>query len=236
MTNWAPKRFWTQATTDAADGGFSVQLDGRAVRTPAKTLLVVPTQPLAQAIAQEWDAQEKQVDPTTMPLTRMANSALDKVTPQQDAVADMLAEYGGSDLICYRADYPAGLVERQKTAWDPWLAWAANVLDAPLVTQSGVMPVAQPDGSLVRLRAALQGYSAFELAAVHDLITITGSMVLGLATAHGKLDASEAWRLSRVDEDWQIAEWGEDEEAAELAARKRDDLALADRFLRLCQD
>lgn len=234
MTDWALKRFWTAAKAVTVDGGHAVELDGRPIRTPAKVMLVVPTKELAQALAAEWDAQTDQVNPETMPHTRMANSAIDKVVPQFDAVADMLAEYGGSDLICYRATHPDGLTAKQTANWDPWLAWSANALDAPLITTSGVMPVDQPAASLSNLRRTLGSYTPFQLAAVHDLVTITGSLVLGLAVAHGKLSADAAFDLSRIDEDWQIAEWGEDEEATALAARKRTDLLMAEQFLGMC--
>ena len=234
MSDWAPKRFWKTATAEATEGGFTVALDGRAVRTPAKAPLVVPTHAMAAALAAEWDAQDGKVDPGTMPVTRMANSAIDKVAVQKPAVVAMLAEYGGSDLLCYRATHPAGLIEKQAESWDPWLAWAANALDAPLVTVSGVMPVAQPAASLSRLHDRLAAFDPFALAAVHDFVAITGSLVLGLAMADGKLSATAAFPLSRIDEDWQIAAWGEDEEAAELAARKRADLIAAETFFRLC--
>ena len=234
MSAWSARRFWTTASAVPVEGGFTVHLDGRPVRTPLKSPLVLPTLALAEAVAAEWQAQEGTVKPETMPFTRMANSAVDKVKPQFVAVADMLAEYGGSDLLCYRAEGPAELVARQAQEWDPLLDWASAELGAALRTTTGVMPVTQPESSLAALRSLVHGFGAFQLAAFHDLVAITGSLVLAMAVTRGRIDVAEAWRLSRIDEDWQIALWGEDEEAAEVAARKRADLVQADRFFTLC--
>ena len=234
MSTWSARRFWTTASAVPVEGGFTVQLDGRPVRTPLKSPLVLPTLALAEAVAAEWQAQDGTVKPETMPFTRMANSAVDKVKPQFVAVADMLAEYGGSDLLCYRAEGPAELVARQAEEWDPLLDWASAELGAALRTTTGVMPVTQPESSLAALRSLVHGFGAFQLAAFHDLVAITGSLVLAVAVTRGRIDVAEAWRLSRIDEDWQIALWGEDEEAAEVAARKRADLVQADRFFTLC--
>lgn len=234
MSAWSARRFWTTASAVPVDGGFTVHLDGRPVRTPLKSPLVLPTLALAEAVAAEWQAQDGTVKPETMPFTRMANSAVDKVKPQFVAVADMLAEYGGSDLLCYRAEGPAELVARQAEEWDPLLDWASAELGAALRTTTGVMPVTQPESSLAALRSLVHGFGAFQLAAFHDLVAITGSLVLAMAVTRGRIDVAEAWRLSRIDEDWQIALWGEDEEAAEVAARKRADLVQADRFFTLC--
>lgn len=234
MSVWAARRFWTAATAVPVDGGYTVQLDARPVRTPLKVPLVLPTIALAKAVAAEWQAQEKAVNPETMPFTRTANSAIDKVRPQFAAVADMLADYGGSDLLCYRAEGPAGLVARQAQSWDPLLDWARDDLAAPLRQATGVMHVAQPEASLAALRHQVQAMSAFQLAAFHDLVAISGSLVLALAVARGRITADEAWTRSRVDEDWQISLWGEDAEAAEAAARKREALLQADRFYGLC--
>jgi chaperone required for assembly of F1-ATPase len=234
MSLWTPKRFWTTAAVVPDEGGFAVQLDGKPVRTPLKAALVLPTQGLAQAVAAEWQAVEGKVNPATMPLTRMANSAIDKVTPHFAAVADMLADYGGSDLLCYRALQPQALQDRQAEAWDPLLTWAADTLGAPLHPTRGVMPLPQPQASLAALRQAVHALTPFQLAAFHDLVALSGSLVLALAVTRGRLDAETAWTLSRIDESWQIAEWGEDAEAAEVAALKRADFLRADRFFGLC--
>lgn len=234
MSAWTPRRFWTAAGVVPAEGGFTVALDDKPVRTPLKAMLVLPTEALAHEIVAEWQAVEGKVDPARMPFTRMANSAIDKVAPQIEAVAAMLAEYGGSDLICYRAERPAGLVAQQAERWDPLLAWAAADLSAPLVATSGVMHRAQPEPSLAALHRAVRAFTPFQLTAFHDLVALSGSLVLALAVTRGRLGAEEAWALSRIDEAWQIQEWGEDEEAAEVAALKRGDFLRADRFFGLC--
>ena len=231
MTDWAPKRFWTQAEAVPRDAGFTVELDGRPVKTPYKSALIVPTRAMAEAIAAEWQAQTDLIDPTTMPATRAANSAIDKVAAQHADVVDLLAAYGENDLLCYRAAQPEALVAAQSAAWDPWLAWAAQALDAPLRVTVGVMPVDQPAESLARLRARVAGFDNFELTGFHDLVQLSGSLVLAFAVAMGKLTAAEAWSLSRIDEDFQISQWGDDAEAAEVAAIKRQAFIDAHAFM-----
>lgn len=234
MSGWTAKRFWKAATAEPVEGGFAVHLDGRAVKTPAKRALVVPTRAMAEAIAAEWDAQEEKVDPATMPVTRSANAAIDKVATQFDEVAALIAEYGGTDLLCYRAEAPDELVARQANAWDPLLEWAEAELGARLEVTAGVLPKAQSEAALARMQAAVSAVDPFRMAALHDLVGITGSLVLGLAVARGRIDAGEAWVLSRIDEDWQAEQWGEDEEASATAAVKRDALQHAARFWELC--
>lgn len=235
MSGWAPKRFWKEAGVEAAEGGFAVRLDRRAVKTPAKAGLVVPTRALAEAIAGEWDAQAGVVRPETMPVTRAANSAIDKVMPQLDEVRALIAAYGGSDLLCYRAEGPEALAARQAAGWDPLLDWSAAALSAPLVATVGVVHVAQPPDSLERLAARVGRFTPFELAAVHDLVALSGSLVLGLAVCEGRLDADAAWTLSRIDEDWQAELWGRDAEAADAAALKHAAFLRAAAFFRLCR-
>lgn len=242
MSEWAPKRFWKAAqVTAGSEGGpeggpegFSVALDGRPVRTPAKAALILPTAAMAAAIAAEWDAQQGVLRPETMPMTRMANSAIDKVRVLQAAVVAEVAGFGASDLLCYRAEDPDELVQRQRQGWDPLLDWAATRLQAPLVQTGGIMPVAQPEASLARLTRAVEARDAFRLTALHDLVSITGSLVLGLAIAEGRLTPDEAWALARIDEDWQAEQWGVDEEAAAQAAYRRQALLDAARFHGLC--
>ncbi|MCP1168999.1 ATP12 family chaperone protein [Limimaricola litoreus] len=230
MSEWKAKRFWTQATVEPVEGGWQVLLDGRPVRTPAKAALVLPSERLARAIAEEWQAQGEKIDPRAMPATRTANSAIDKVSVQRDEVAEMLAAYGGSDMLCYRAEGPAELVARQSAEWDPLLDWAEARFDARLVSVAGVMPVAQDAAALERLAAPLRDMDPFALAAFHDLVALSGSLVLAHAVTEGHLGASEAWRLSRLDEEWQIEQWGEDEEAEALAQMKRAAFHDAARF------
>lgn len=235
MSNWKARRFWKAASIAPEGTGFAVLLDARPVKTPAKTALLLPTQALAELVSSEWDAQTGEVRPETMPATRMANSAIDKVRPQFAEVAEMLAEYAGSDLLCYRAEAPEALIDRQAAGWDPLLAWAAEVHGAPLVVTHGVIHVPQPPASLAALRAALFAQDEYRLAALHDLIAITGSLVLGLAVAAGRITAEEAFALSRIDEHWQAEQWGTDEEAAEMEAAKHRALTEAARFYELCR-
>jgi chaperone required for assembly of F1-ATPase len=235
MTDWKPKRFWKTATPEPCEGGFTVTLDGRYVKTPAKAALIVPTLPLAEAVAAEWDAQTGLVDPRTMPVTRSANAAIDKVRTQRAEVIGLLSEYGGTDLLCYRAAAPEGLVARQKQEWDSMLAWAEQELQVRLMVGEGVMHLPQPDDSLVKLQRELDAVDDFGLAAAHDLISLSGSLILALAVMRGRLDAARAWTISRVDEDWQIAQWGVDEEAAAAAEVKRAAFLHAERFFRLAR-
>jgi len=235
MSAWQPRRFWQNARVEPCDGGFTVRLDARPVRTPAKAALVVPSLTMASAIAAEWQAQQGTIKPETMPVTRSANAALDKIAPQFAEVAGLIAAYGASDLLCYRATGPAGLVARQAAAWDPMLAWAAEALAAPLAVTAGVTPITQPAASLARLTAKVHACTPVELAALHDLVMISGSLVLGLAVTHGHADARTIWQLSRIDEDWQIEQWGQDHEAGESAALRRAALIHAERFHHLCR-
>ena len=234
MSNWKTKRFWKEAVAEPCDGGFTVRLDARLVKTPLKAPLVLPTLAMAQAIAAEWDAQIGLIKPQTMPVTRAANSAIDKIVPQFNEVAGLLAAYGASDLICYRATDPQALVMRQAQAWDPMIAWAADTLHAPLIATAGVMHIAQDAGSLDRLQAQVFALDAFRLAGLHDLVAISGSLVLALAVSHRRLSGPEAWMLSRIDETWQQELWGIDEEAADLQALRERGFLDADRFYQLC--
>ena len=221
MSGWKAKRFWKEAQVVEEGTGFTVHLDGRPVRTPAKAPLIVPAKALAAEIAAEWDAQEGEIDPNTMPFTRSANAAIDKVRPQQAEVADMIADYGDSDLLCYRASTPEELAARQAAGWDPLLDWAAETLGARLTVAQGVMHVRQPAAALARLRDAVHAQGACPLTAFHDLVSLSGSLVLGLAVARHRLSAEEAWELSVIDETWQAEQWGDDDEAMAQAAIRR---------------
>ncbi|MEL7115402.1 MAG: ATP12 family protein [Pseudomonadota bacterium] len=218
--NWVPKRFWTAATAEAVAGGFSVRLDGRSVKTPAKSDFILPTLAMAEAAAAEWQAQDEVIDPATMPVTRSANAAIDKVAVQFDEVAKMLADYGDADLTCYRAAGPSGLVARQSAAWDPLLNWAADTYGARLLPVEGVMYAAQDPEALANLAQPLAAMTPFELTAMHDLVSLSGSLVIGLAAAAHLQPIDALWKTSRIDEDWQIEQWGEDEEASAHAQLK----------------
>lgn len=233
MTEWAARRFWTEVTVTGAETGFSIALDGRPVRTPGKTLLEVPSREMAEEVAAEWRAQEGVIDPRAMPFTRSANSALDKVAPQQAEVAAMLAAYGETDLLCHRAEHPERLVRRQAEAWDPVLDWAAGALGAKLEVAQGVMPVAQDPASLARLSAQVAAFDAFRLTGFHDLVALSGSLLLGFAVTEGFRSPPDAWELSRIDETFQAEEWGADEEAEAAAAARRAAFLHAARFFAL---
>ncbi len=233
MTEWKARRFWKQVTVEPRDGGYGVKLDDRPVKTPGKSDLAVPSRALAEEIAAEWAAQGEVIAPLTMPFTRAANSAIEKVTPQRFEVAEMLAAYGDSDLTCYRAGAPEGLVQRQAEAWDPLIEWAAETYGARLIPVEGVMHQPQPDAALAALSAEVHRMTPFELTGFHDLVSISGSLLIGLAATRDLLAVEELWKRSRVDETWQEEQWGVDEEAAELAAAKRTDFLRAHRFFHL---
>lgn len=230
MSEWKPKRFWKVATVTEVDGGFSIALDGRTLRTPAKAALILPTRALAEAIAGEWQAQEDELRPETMPLTRIANSAVDKVGPQQSEVAALLAAYAETDLLCHRAQAPEALVQRQSAAWDPLLDWAAAALEARLQPVAGVIAAPQDRRALDRLGARVGAFDPFELAAFHDLVTLTGSLILAFAVVGNVDDPETIWAASRIDETWQAEIWGTDEEAAENSEIKKQAFFDALRF------
>ena len=230
MSEWKAKRFWKEAQVVEAEGGFAVELDGRPVRTPLKSAMTLPSRAMAEAVAAEWDAQEGEIKPVSMPVTRAANAAIDKVTRQHGEVAEMLAAYGDSDLLCYRADSPQELVERQAEAWDPLLDWADATFGARLIPVEGVMHAPQNPRALERLAAPVHAMDAFRLTAFHDLVGISGSLVIGLAAIHEVKDIGTLWRLSRIDETWQEEQWGIDEDASAQAAMKESDFYAAKRF------
>jgi len=230
---WTAKRFWTDVSISETEGGFAVHLDARRVMTPGKLPLTLPTRPMAEAVAAEWAAQEGEIKPLTMSVTRAANSAIERVTPQHAQVAAMLAAYAETDLICHRADAPQALADRQGAAWDPLLAWVADTHGARLVPTVGILPADQPRQSLERLAAHVAALDAFRLTALHDLVALSGSLVIGLAVAQDHLDPETGWALSRIDEEWQIEQWGRDDEAEATAALKRQDFLRAKIFWRL---
>ncbi len=230
MTGWAARRFWEAASAEPVDAGFAIALDGRMVRTPGKALLVVPRRALAEAIAAEWDAQGEKIDPGTMPFTRMANSAIDKVTPQRRAVVEHLAAFADTDLLCYRAESPAALVARQAAVWDPYLDWAGQALGARLEPRAGVVHRPQSPAALARLRDHVEALEIFELTAFHDLVELAGSLVLAFATIHSLRSVTQIWEASRLDESWQIEQWGVDEEAQEAEKIRAESFSAAKRF------
>jgi chaperone required for assembly of F1-ATPase len=222
MTEWKTKRFWSRAEVAETGEDFAIRLDGRPVRTPLKSEVAMPSRALAEGVAAEWMAQGEVIDPLSMPLTRAVNAAIDKVRPQHREVALGLAGYAETDLLCYRADGPDALIARQDAAWDPMLDWASGSLGARLVTTAGILPVAQPANAVEALRRRAMALSEWELTALSEFVSLSGSFVLGLAAMEGH-DLADLWDRSRIDETWQIDRWGEDEdEAARVAARRRD--------------
>ncbi|MEZ5908956.1 MAG: ATP12 family protein [Hyphomicrobiaceae bacterium] len=227
-----PKRFYEKAEAGERDGAHVVLLDGRAARTPGRQLLALPTRALAERVAGEWAAQGATLEPLTMPLTRLINSVLEGVRGREREVAADIAQYARSDLVCYRADGPAGLCERQSRHWDPVVAWAEQRLGVRLMLATGIMPVDQAPALGAAMEAALAQRDTFALGALHVMTTLLGSALLALAVAEGQLSPATGWAASHVDEDWQIAQWGEDAEAAaRREARRREYLAAVDVLL-----
>jgi chaperone required for assembly of F1-ATPase len=221
------KRFYAHAGVVESPDGFAITLDGKAIRTPSGRALVAPTRGIADAIAAEWDAQKETIDPLIMPVTRFANSVVDAVVDRVDAVTDDIAKYFGSDLLFYRAGHPAELVAREAALWDPPLFWAAQTLGAHFILAEGIVHVRQPDQAVAAARAALPR-DPWSVAALHVVTTTTGSALLALALFGGVLDPPEVWASAHVDEDWNIEQWGVDEEvAARRAARLVDFTAAA---------
>lgn len=227
------KRFYKEAATRPAAGGTEVLLDGRPVKTPGRDALILQSGGLAEAIAAEWNAQGETIDPRSMPLTGLANAAIDRVVPDPDAFAAGLAKYGETDLLCYRADAPPGLIARQRQSWDPILAWARRRFDVDFEVTSGIIHRAQPQATIDRLAQAAASRTPFELAALSPLVTLSGSLIVALAIAEQALDLDSAWAAATIDEAWQAEKWGEDEEATTRMANRRAEFEAADRFLRL---
>ena len=226
------KRFWKVAEV-VEDGGFGIALDGRALKTPAKADLSLPTRRLAEAIAEEWRAAEETIDLRAMPLTGLANAAIDRVAPDSEAFAQGLARYGETDLLCYRAGTPADLAERQESAWGQLLDWARRRYDIDFAVTAGILHQPQPRATVERLGLAVAALDSFRLAGLAPLVTTGGSLVAALAVLEGAAAADEVWAAVSLDEQWQLEKWGADAEAvAALAGRRRDFMAAA-RFLDL---
>ncbi len=227
------KRFYKAVAVSAGAQGHTVALDGKAIRTPAKNDLTLPAAALAAAIAAEWRDQGDEVRPADMALMRLACTALDRVAAQRGAAIDEIANYAATDLLCYWAEGPAELCRRQAESWQPLLDWASRTFDAPLRTTRGVIPVAQDEAPLAKLRGAVAAYDLWMLTALHAATAASGSLILGLALAHEEIDADKAWGASRIDHDFQAQKWGADAEAAQAADTLRAALAAAARFMAL---
>ncbi|ACE91297.1 ATP12 family chaperone protein [Rhizobium phaseoli] len=230
-----PKRFYAEVAVAEHEGDFAITLDGKMVRTPARQVLAVPTEALAQLVAAEWRAQGEEIDPVTMPATRLVNTALDGVATNAQAIFEDILRFSSSDLLCYRADGPELLVERQRQRWDPVIDWAANDLGARFILIEGVMHHEQPREATAAFAVTLARHqSPMALAALHTITTLTGSAILALAFAEGRLTVEEVWSLAHLDEDWTIEHWGRDEEAEERRAKRFVEFkAAADVFFAL---
>ncbi|WP_137785085.1 ATP12 family protein [Sphingomonas sp. 3P27F8] len=222
------KRFWNEVSLDEGGG---VLLDGRTVRTPGRARLALPTAALAEVIAEEWRGVAETLDPRLMPLTGLANAAIDRIAPDPAPFVKDIARYAESDLTCYRAETPAELVARQKAAWNPLLDWARRRYDVHFETTAGVMHVDQPEATLARISDAVATYDPFALAALQTIVGATGTIVGTLALAEGVIDPDALWRAAQIDEDWQIEKWGDDELATRAREAKRADFDAATRFL-----
>lgn len=228
-----PKRFYKEAAVAATDTGFAVQLDGRAIKTPKRTSLAVPSEALARAIATEWNALGDLIDPEQLPLTKIANTAIDGVAGREREVHDDIVRYIGNDLLFYRAESPSALVARQAAAWDPILAWFADTYGAEFRTTAGIMPIEQNLVMVAKAASALSGATAMTLAPLHVMTTLTGSALLTIAHLEGRLTPDGVWSATHVDEDWQIDQWGADAEAEARRAHRRLELQSAADFLAL---
>jgi len=228
-----PKRFYDSAGVAETDDGFAVQLDGRTVRTPAKNILQLPTEPLAQLVRDEWQAQAKEIDPVSMPVTRLVNTAIDGVANDPQAVIEDLLRFAGTDLLCYRTEGPQRLVDRQADLWDPVIDWAHAALGARLVLAEGVIHVEQPREAINALGIHVAAYAnPIALASLHSMTSLTGSALLALAVAREFLSAEEAWSAAHVDEDWNLEQWGQDAEAAARRSFRWGEMQAADNALK----
>lgn len=228
-----PKRFYEDVSVASDGDRIAIFLDGRPIRTPGKSPLAVPSRTLAEAIADEWRRQGDHIDPRSMPLTRLGNTAIDGVAPNKDAVIDDILAHARTDLLCYRATGPEGLLAKQAEHWDPVVAWARDGLGAPLNLTEGIVHVDQPESSISALAREIGKFDAFGLAGLHVMTALTGSALLALAVAGGRLSVDAAWAAAHVDEDWQISQWGEDEEAKTRRQARKLDFDAAVRLLEL---
>jgi chaperone required for assembly of F1-ATPase len=227
------KRFYKEAKVTAAGDEFGVQLDGKPLLTPGKRELRVPCRALAEAIAAEWQGQGITVKPLELPLTRLVSTALDRVYPRRGDVIAEIAKYATTDLLCYRADEPRELIERQAQIWQPLLDWAEARFAASLTVTQGILPVEQDTVTLAAIERAIDAHDSLQLVALHLATTACGSVVLGLALLAERLSTEEAFAAAALDESFQIERWGEDAEQTLRRAALKEDIALAARFAAL---
>ncbi len=227
------KRFYKDVSVGDAEGGFSILLDGRPVRTPHRSHLVLANERIADAVAEEWLAQEEEIDPLNMPLTRFANSSIDQVGADPAKIVDQIVQYAGSDLTCYRADEPEALQAAQAAVWDPLLDWFQDRTGARLLPTAGIMPLTQSDEALQAVRAFVAALSVQKLTGLHVATTASGSLVIGTAAGLGHVTVEDAWAAATVDERWQRDRWGEDAEALDRERKLRADFETAVAFISL---
>lgn len=223
-----PKRFYKNVTINSGEGGHAIALDGKMVKTPARHTLALPTEALAKLVAAEWARQAEFIDPATMPVTRLVNTAIDGVSSEGQAVFEEIVRFSSSDLLCYRADDPKRLIDRQSERWNPVIEWVADEIGARFILAEGVIHQEQPAEAIAAFAAALKTYDTpMELASLHTITTLTGSAILALAFAEGFLPLAEVWSLAHLDEDWTIEHWGSDEEAERRRAQRFEEFQAA---------
>lgn len=226
------KRFWKAAGVEQVEGGWRVVLDGRGPKTPAHAQFILPTQAAAQLVADEWEAQGEFIQPGTMPATRLAATAIDRVSQTREPVAEEIAAYAGSDVLCYVAEHPSGLVAEQVKAWGAWLDWANAELGVSLEVAKGILHKTQDPAAIARVKAFALEADDFALTGLATAVPLLGSAVLGLAVMRGALSGGEAFDLSRIDEAYQERQWGLDEESAERTEARRAEAVLLDRWFK----
>jgi len=227
------KRFYDSVSVEAEGEGFVVQLDGRGVKTPLRAELVMSNRAIADAVAGEWREQGEEVEPDQMPMMRYATTSIDRIKPDRLEINDMIAAFAGHDLLCYRAD-EADLRQLQDDNWQPLLDWASDTFETELAVTSGIIPVDQPADALARLKTVVQDFGDGELAALHTVTSITGSLIVALALLRGEIDVEQAWQAATVDETYQAKKWGLDDEAEQRLTNLRVELEAAYRYFSLC--
>ncbi|MDA0361967.1 MAG: ATPase [Proteobacteria bacterium] len=234
MTEWAAKKFWSEVRVARSEvgSGFRIFLDDKPLNTPAKNPLILLSKEMANALASEWLKQVEKIDPSKMPFTRFANSSIDKVRFQMDDVVRLISDYGDSDLICYRAESPRSLIACQEMGWDPLVKWAEQELKVSVKVFKGIMHFPQSNETLNQLEKRVRLLTEFQLAGFHDLVSLSGSLILSFALVYGHISCLDAWNLSRIDEIWQIENWGEDEDAQKMVEKKFEAFSKAATFYR----
>ena len=229
------KRVYTEVSVTDAGGVYGITLDDRPLHTPSRAILATSHEALAVAVAEEWDSQAETIDPATMPLTKLLNTAIDRVAPRRDEIIAELLRYADTDLLCYRAEAPDSLVERQEKVWQPVLDWLAAIHSITLQTGQGMMPLSQSEDDVSRLGDVLSARDDFRLTAIQATAVVTGSVVLALALADAQLSGEEIFAAAQLDETWQMERWGEDEEAVASRKNMQADLESIERFLAMCR-